>query len=111
MLQASGADADLPWKAWQSSLNLEAELPGTRIEIVVQGAAVASLIAAHPTAKRLVESIRSSTVDVAVLACANALRAHHVDPSDLAEGIDVVPAGIAHLVIRQRDGWSYVRVG
>ncbi|AQP49224.1 hypothetical protein BW730_05530 [Tessaracoccus aquimaris] len=110
-MQASGADADLPWKAWQSSLNLEAELPGSTVEIVVQGAAVASLIAAHPTAKRLVEALRGGTGDVTVLACANALRAHHIDPSDLAEGIDVVPAGIARLVTRQREGWSYVRIG
>lgn len=110
VLQASGADAELAWSAWSSAKNLLAELPGTTVEVVVQGGAVTGLLSHHPTAARLAEA-RTDLPTVTILACANALRAHHVDPAQLGAGIRVVPAGIAHLVSRQREGWAYVRVG
>ncbi len=46
---------------------------------------------------------------VAILACANTLRARHRSTADLLPGTEVVPAGISHLVRRQHEGWAYVR--
>lgn len=110
VLQASGGDPELLLSAWRSALNLLAVLPGTPVEIVVQGAAVTGLVEGHHAADEL-SGQRPEQPEIHVLACRNALNAHHVDESELAAGIQVVPAGIAWLVQRQREGWAYVRVG
>ncbi|MDG3014600.1 DsrE family protein [Speluncibacter jeojiensis] len=46
---------------------------------------------------------------VTVCACANTVAARQLAESDLLPGVTVVPSGIAHLVVRQRQGWSYLR--
>ena len=46
---------------------------------------------------------------VAVAACGNTMRAQNVAADQLIAGVRVVPAGIAQLVRRQREGWAYVR--
>ncbi|QIK71619.1 hypothetical protein G7070_04210 [Propioniciclava coleopterorum] len=110
VLQAAGPDEALALSALQSAANLLAEIGPSPVEIVVQSGAVAGLVADHPQAGRLAEKL-ATLPTVTVLACRNALRAHHVDEDALAPGVGVVPAGIARVVERQRDGWAYVRVG
>jgi intracellular sulfur oxidation DsrE/DsrF family protein len=34
-----------------------------------------------------------------------------VEATELIEGIEVVPSGIAELVVLQQEGWSYVKAG
>lgn len=46
---------------------------------------------------------------VAVCACGNTIEARKLSAVDLLPGVTVVPSGIAHLVFRQRQGWSYLR--
>lgn len=55
------------------------------------------------------ELIALMTRGVAILACANTLRARRLSATDLLVGVELVPAGISHLVRRQHEGWAYVR--
>ncbi|WP_353721250.1 DsrE family protein [Dyadobacter sp. 676] len=48
---------------------------------------------------------------VTIAACRNMLAANGADPARLIEGIEVVPSGIAEIVILQQEGWSYVKAG
>ncbi|RTL49852.1 MAG: hypothetical protein EKK39_10455 [Sphingobacteriales bacterium] len=48
---------------------------------------------------------------VVIKVCENMLRSNHVSVQQLIPGIQTVPAGIAELVIRQQEGWSYIKAG
>jgi len=48
---------------------------------------------------------------VKIVACENMMCSNNVTAADLIEGIQIVPAGIAELVIKQKEGWSYIKAG
>ncbi|MBO9613550.1 MAG: DsrE family protein [Dyadobacter sp.] len=48
---------------------------------------------------------------VTIAACRNMLVANGVEATDLIEGIEVIPSGIAELVVLQQEGWSYIKAG
>ncbi|MEV8181458.1 DsrE family protein [Specibacter sp. NPDC078692] len=92
----------------RSATNARAALtPGTGIEVVVQGPGV-KLLATNSPATEAVKSARQ--LDVSVLACGNSMRSARLEEKDLAPGIGMVPAAIAHLTQRQWDGWAYARL-
>lgn len=45
---------------------------------------------------------------LALCVCQNSLTAQNLTPADLLDGAIVVPSGVAHLVTRQTEGWSYL---
>lgn len=47
--------------------------------------------------------------NVQFIACANALRANHLDPARLLPLVQVVPAGITEIVRKQHEGYAYVK--
>jgi intracellular sulfur oxidation DsrE/DsrF family protein len=42
-------------------------------------------------------------------ACGNTMKKMKVSKADLVDGVTVVPAGVIHIMQRQREGWSYVK--
>lgn len=78
----------------------------TVVELVVHGAGLSAATAAGPHAGE-VRALLDQGVTVA--ACANTMHAKGIGPEQLIDGVDIVPAGIAELVRRQREGWAYVR--
>ena len=46
---------------------------------------------------------------VQFVVCANSLRSRNLVIEDFPDYVSTVPAGIAELVVRQAEGWSYVR--
>ena len=79
---------------------------GTQIELVVHGPGLAAALTDAPHAAQVRELLSRG---IAVAACANTMREKNVSADELIEGVHVVPAGIAELVRRQREGWAYVR--
>lgn len=89
-----------------------------------------SIVAAHPDAKiavvfygkalPMVETNRSSVAsDVRKLAagknvtftvCEQAMKVHSVEKSMLLPGVKTVPDGIYELVLKQADGYGYIKV-
>jgi uncharacterized protein len=41
--------------------------------------------------------------------CRNALNRFNVDPDNLIEGCEIVPAGVVALIELQRDGYAYIK--
>lgn len=79
---------------------------GSPVELVVHGPGLAAV---HGSAEHA-DGVRDALGrGVTVAACANTMRAQGISPDQLIDGVTTVPAGIAELVRRQRDGWSYVR--
>ena len=49
--------------------------------------------------------------EVKIDVCRNMLVSNRIEPSELIPGIKIIPSGIAELVIRQHEGWSYIKAG
>lgn len=78
----------------------------TPAELVVHGPGLAAALDSAPHAAAVRELLGKG---VTVAACGNTMRQLNIPASRLIPGVRVVPAGIAELVRRQREGWSYVR--
>jgi len=79
---------------------------GSPIELVVHGPGLAAAVSDAPHADQMRELLgRGFTV----AACANTMKEMGASADQLLDGVYVVPAGIAQLVRRQREGWAYVR--
>ncbi len=79
---------------------------GSPIELVAHGEGLSIALRGSPMesdVRRLLEQ------GVVIAACHNTMRSKGVGPDRLIEGVHIVPAGVAELVRRQRDGWAYVR--
>lgn len=48
---------------------------------------------------------------VEIFACENMLQSNKKNIEDLFPGIKTVPAAIATIVVKQQEGWSYIKAG
>ena len=46
-----------------------------------------------------------------IAACENMLKAHDKKIEELQNGIETVPSAIVTLVVKQQEGWSYIKAG
>jgi len=46
---------------------------------------------------------------VKFVACNNALKAHNIKKENIFEFVDVVPAGVLELVVKQNEGYAYIK--
>lgn len=79
---------------------------GTVVELVTHGQGVDALLAGGPN-EQAVRDLLGKGVQVS--ACANTMRSKQIGEDALVPGARVVPSGVAQVVVRQREGWSYVR--
>lgn len=80
--------------------------PGAVIELVTHGPGVELCTGENGLAAVLADL---QSAGAAVCACANTLAARGLTAAALLPGVTVVDSGVAHLVRRQRQGWSYLR--
>lgn len=85
---------------------LEEMGPGLRIELVVHGPGISVSLRDNSLGQTVLDLLGRGVV---VAACENTLRQKDISRDNLLEGVVTVPAGIAELVIRQQQGWAYVR--
>jgi intracellular sulfur oxidation DsrE/DsrF family protein len=83
------------------------------IEILAYGPGLHMLRADTSPVKERMASFRDGMPNVAFIACGNTLKtmAEHERKSTipLLDGVEVVTTGVARLMQRQEEGWSYVR--
>jgi uncharacterized protein len=80
-----------------------------RIEVVCHGPGVDLLFARNnPLAKRVAALARGGA---SFAACANTLRGRKIARTALLPFVRVVPSGVAQIVRRQEEGWSYLKGG
>lgn len=85
---------------------LDALGPDTVVELVTHGPGLSAVLLGSPHEEALRELLARG---VRAVACANTMRQKGISGDRLVPAVGVVPAGIARLVVRQREGWSYVR--
>ncbi|NMP21885.1 hypothetical protein HIJ39_05905 [Sulfobacillus sp. DSM 109850] len=88
-------------------VNLMHEMPDLFIELVVHGAGLSLAVATETTLKDEIADLQDKGVTIAV--CQNTMQAQNLTASDLLPGMTMVRAGIAEIVRRQQEGFSYVK--
>ncbi|MET7378368.1 DsrE family protein [Streptomyces sp. NPDC005526] len=76
------------------------------VEVVVYGAGLELVL----KGVRDEEAGRLRETGARVVACANTLAGRGVTAGALVPGVDVVPAAVWHLAVRQHEGWALVPV-
>ncbi|MCL5116182.1 MAG: DsrE family protein [Firmicutes bacterium] len=87
--------------------NLLAEMPDLFVELVVHGEGLGIVLTSESTVAESLAVLSEKGVSVAV--CRNSLKGKSLSEADLLPGMTVVNAGIARVVERQQEGFSYIK--
>ncbi len=104
--------ADQPsQKALISNLqNLLAIWPDAEIEVVVHGPGICLLQPAKSVVAGQLTALLQ-TANLRVVVCENTLRGHQLALSNLMPGIGTVPVAVIELILKQEQGWAYIKAG
>ena len=54
-------------------------------------------------------ALLSLSSNIRICACRNALRGNHISPELLLPFVEIVPAGVVEIALRQTEGFSYIK--
>jgi intracellular sulfur oxidation DsrE/DsrF family protein len=108
IFQVSDADPAKWNLALNNARNVQSELgkDNVQIEIVAYGPGLDMLRRESKVDSRLAEALDHN---VGLIACENTMVNTKTTKADMYGGISYVPAGVTHLMKRQREGWAYIR--
>ena len=100
--------------AWSATIgnirNLQKVWPANlQVELVVHGKALDFLV--KDKTHLAADIVAMAKEGVVFAACENSMRKHHIEKSQLLIQAITVPSGVAELVLKQEDGWSYLKSG
>lgn len=85
-------------KVWPNNIN---------IEVVVHGKAL-NLLVANKT--HLANDVNTLLKEgIVFLACENSMKKYNINKTDLLPVVNTVPSGVAELILKQEQGWSYLK--
>jgi len=105
VIQANGNQADFK-RALVLASNMHEVLTKAKFEIVVYGPNV-HLLTSFSDEVPLIQKVQGE--GIAIIACGRTLKTEHVNESDLAPGVKVVPFGAVYIVNLQKQGWQYLK--
>jgi len=76
------------------------------IEIVTHGPGINMLKGESKVTSRLAQAMDRN---IGLYACENTMRAANVTKADMYSGISYAASGVAHIIRRQEEGWTYLR--
>jgi len=80
-----------------------------QIEVVVHNNGIGFMKKNEAKTAKEIEALKARGVTFAV--CENTLKQRKIDKSEILPGAVFVPVGIAELVLKQEDGWAYIKAG
>jgi intracellular sulfur oxidation DsrE/DsrF family protein len=110
VVQLSGKDT-MEWKAAINNLKNLKQGWGDHvaIELVAHGPGVGFLLSANSAQQEAIRSLKKQGVVFVV--CENSLREKKTSKAEVMREADFVPMGIGEIVLRQEDGWTYIKSG
>jgi intracellular sulfur oxidation DsrE/DsrF family protein len=87
--------------------NILRALPNAEIEVVCHGTSLPLVLQAKSEVKEGITDLLSRGVVFA--ACENTMRRAKATKEDLIPGVTTVPSGLAEIIIRQEQGWAYIK--
>lgn len=77
------------------------------VQVVIQGIAVTGIAVGGGFDEDIAGTLARG---VRVVACGNSMQRAHLESSQMAPGVQIVPSAVAHLTERQWAGAAYIRV-
>jgi intracellular sulfur oxidation DsrE/DsrF family protein len=110
VIQLNTADTS----AWSSTIgnikNIQKVWPSQlKIEVVVHGKAIDLLVKDKTYFASEIESLTSEGIIFS--ACENTMRKHKIVKADLLSVASTVPSGVVEVLMKQEQGWSYLKAG
>jgi len=85
-------------KAWGSEVAIEVVAHGSGIEMVMTEKSA--------VAQDVTKMIKTGVIFVA---CENTMAKKNITKAELIENVGTVPSGVAEIIIKQEQGWSYIK--
>lgn len=108
VIQLSTGDLRVHKSVIRQMNNVLHAIDNIAIELVIHGPGI-TLLLKDGSLQNNLELLHHKGIKF--LVCTNTLREQSIDPSALVDFAIPVPSGIAHLIIRQSEGWSYIKAG
>ena len=89
--------------------NLLKALPNVQIEVVCHSQGLPLLISSQSIVKSNISELQKKGVVFA--ACENTMRKNKVEKSELIPGTITVPSGLGEIILKQEEGWTYIKAG
>lgn len=89
--------------------NLRKAAPNAKIEVVCHSAGIYLLVSEKTTYQKEIEELAKEGVVWA--ACENTMRERKIPKEKLVPVCTTVPSGVFEVVLKQEEGWSYLKVG
>ncbi len=105
----SSADTAVQGGVFRQINNARVQKPELQIEVVFHGQAVLSLLKEDKSFEARVKAAKEKGVIIAV--CNNSLRRLKIDPAQLMPETTVVPSAVVELIVKQSEGWAYLKAG
>jgi len=83
--------------------------PTAKLEVVMYGQGLDLVVKDKSYLESAVAKFAGSD-NVKFKVCAIAMKAHHIDKSQLIAGVETVPDGIYEIIRKQHQGWGYIKV-
>lgn len=90
--------------------NVLKEAPDTRVEIVCSMGELFMLVKDKTNVAADISEMQKLP-NISFVACANTMRARHVEKDQLLPAITIVPVAILELAAKQQEGYSYLKAG
>jgi intracellular sulfur oxidation DsrE/DsrF family protein len=108
VMQVSDNDYNKWTLALGNARNAQSELGAANVEleIVVYGPGIGMLKSDSPVGQRVADAIEAG---VRIVACQNTMKNANLVPADMLPDIGYVPAGVVELMVKQQQGYAYIR--
>ncbi|HEX6225967.1 MAG TPA: DsrE family protein, partial [Chryseolinea sp.] len=80
----------------------------SNFEVVVYGGAIAMFLKDQSTVPKEIETVANNK-NVTFAVCAQTMKRHNIDKSQLLPGVVIVPDAIMEIVTKQGEGWGYIK--
>lgn len=89
--------------------NIKKQLPGAEIEVVCHANALDMLLRSGSRVAAHISELKP--MGVRFMACENTMARKKATVADLVDGAETVPSGLVEIILKQEEGWSYIKGG
>ncbi len=87
---------------------ISSERPDAQLEIVLYGQSLDMIVKDRSVVANELKGLTANK-NVSVKVCAAAMKKYSIDKSQLIPGVVIVPDGIYEIIIKQKEGWGYIK--
>ncbi len=101
----------LAWKGLMNNIEHIKDIWGdsVQVEVVAHGPGIEILVRGKTTQQQRIDGFKQK--GVAFAACNNSMKARKLATGDIVPEAGIVPSGVVEVILKQEQGWSYLKSG